>query len=503
MRVNAFLAWSLIMILALSQFPGAARAGLVRKVLLPSPGSSLVALRVLVETGAAYDPEGKQGLASLTATTIAEGGTRELTYSQVIEALYPTAATISVTVDKEVTVFSGTVHRDKLAEFYGILVDVLCAPRFDPEDFERERENHINYLTKVLAGNDDESLGKELLGLLLYEGHPYGHVNQGTVKGLSSLVLEDLVDFHGKYFTRDRIVVGIAGGYPQELISWVDRDFGSLPQGKAERLSIEAPDPFEGVQVLICEKPCRATAISIGFPIEIDRGDPDFYPLLVANSYLGEHRTFNGVLMKKIRGERGLNYGDYSYIEHFVQDGGSTFALPNLMRSTQYASIWIRPLAHEHAHFALRAALRELDRLTCGDVDGQALEATKSFLTNYSKLWVQTLTRRIGYKMDSAFYGIDDYILEIQKRVPALTLDKVIGASMKYLGKGRLKIAIVTEDAAALREKLLSQAASPITYEGKTLPPEVLAEDADIATYTLRIAPENVHIVKADQLFLE
>ena len=53
------------------------------------------------------------------------------------------------------------------------------------------------------------------------------------------------------------------------------------------------------------------------------RRDDDFYALAVANSYLGEHRTFNGKLMQDLRGKRGLNYGDYSYIEDFIQEGGS------------------------------------------------------------------------------------------------------------------------------------------------------------------------------------
>ena len=57
-----------------------------------------------------------------------------------------------------------------------------------------------------------------------------------------------------------------------------------------------------------------ATAVSAGFPTRVTRKDDDWYPLLVANSYLGEHRTFNGVLMNELRGKRGLNYGDYSYI---------------------------------------------------------------------------------------------------------------------------------------------------------------------------------------------
>jgi zinc protease len=91
--------------------------------------------------------------------------------------------------------------------------------------------------------------------------------------------------------------------------------------------------------VTVVEKPtAEATAISLGFPLEITRSDQDFYPLLVANTYLGDHRTFNGVLMNELH-KRGLNYGDYSYIEAFHQDGGSTFALPNVSRRQQSFSI--------------------------------------------------------------------------------------------------------------------------------------------------------------------
>jgi zinc protease len=43
------------------------------------PGtSSLVTFRILFTTGSAYDPAGKEGLAALTASMLAQGGTRSL-----------------------------------------------------------------------------------------------------------------------------------------------------------------------------------------------------------------------------------------------------------------------------------------------------------------------------------------------------------------------------------------------------------------------------------------
>ena len=135
------------------------------------------------------------------------------------------------------------------------------------------------------------------------------------------------------------------------------------------------------------------------------RRDDEFYALALANSYLGEHRTFNGKLMQDLRGKRGLNYGDYSYIEDFIQEGGSTFPVPNNPRRQQDFSIWIRPVPTDKAVFALREALWELDRLLKDGMSREDFETTRSFLLNYSKLWVQPSSRRLGYAIDGEFYG--------------------------------------------------------------------------------------------------
>ena len=52
----------------------------------------LVALRVVLRAGSQNDPPGKEGLAALTAAMVAEGGTKSLTYDQLLDAFYPMAA---------------------------------------------------------------------------------------------------------------------------------------------------------------------------------------------------------------------------------------------------------------------------------------------------------------------------------------------------------------------------------------------------------------------------
>jgi zinc protease len=241
-----------------------------------------------------------------------------------------------------------------------------------------------------------------------------------------------------------------------------------------------------GLDVTIIEKPTDSTAISLGFPIDVTRRDDDYYSLAVANSYLGEHRTFNGKLMQDLRGKRGLNYGDYSYIEDFIQEGQGAFPVPNNPRRQQYFSIWIRPVPHDKAVFALRGALWEFDRLLKQGISAADFDVTRSFLRNYSKLWVQTLPRRLGYAMDGAFYGRKDLVTELEERLPKLTVDQVNQVVRKHLDAPGFRVVIVTRDAAGLRDALLSGRPTPITYDTQGTPEEVLAEDKQIAAFPLR-----------------
>ena len=253
---------------------------------LQTPNSPLVTLRVMVETGSVDDPDGKHGLNALTALMIGRGGTAELTYEELTTTLYPWAASIGVQYDKEVTTIIGEVHRDHLEPFYEIFRDLLVAPRLDMADFERNRDFLTNAIVSTLRGNDDEELGKQTLNALLYEGHPYAATEMGTERGLGSITLDDIRAFYGRQYIWDHVLVGVAGGYPDGLLARIERDLaGALPEadGAATPRVLPSPRALDGLELLLVEKDAIATAISIGFPIDITRADDDFYPLMVAN----------------------------------------------------------------------------------------------------------------------------------------------------------------------------------------------------------------------------
>ena len=470
------------------------------KVLLPSAASPLVAVRVVFRTGSIDDPAGKEGLAALTATIMAEGATRTRTYPEVIDALYPIAGDVGVQVGKEMTTFYGTIHRDNLARYAAILEDSILRPKFADEDFQRHRQDASDEISKSLRGNDDEELGKETLNVMLYGGTPYGHPQEGTVEGLKAITVEDVKSFYRTHFTRDRLTVGLAGGYPAAFAEAFAAAFDALPASGAPPAALRPQAPLEKTSVVLVEKDARANAVSIGAPIDVTRSDDDFYPLWVANSYLGEHRTFNGVLMNQLRGVRGLNYGDYSYVENFVQEGGSTFPVPNIARREQYFSIWIRPVVPENTWFAVRAALYHLDKLESEGISEKDFQATRKFLETYNKLWTQNASRRLGYAIDAKYYG-KDVQKELERRLPSMTKADVDAAVRRHLPKGKFQIAVVTDHAEKFRSELLSGAPTPIHYDTKGTPEAVLAEDKTIEKFPIAVKPEDVRVVPASEMF--
>ena len=124
-------------------------------------------------------------------------------------------------------------------------------------------------------------MGKEALNALLYAGHPYASPTVGTEEGLAALNLDDVRAFHREHYTRARALVGVAGGYPDGFVERVEREIlDRLPVAGTERAPLQAPRGLDGRELLLVDKDAIATAISIGFPIDLTRAGDDFYALM-------------------------------------------------------------------------------------------------------------------------------------------------------------------------------------------------------------------------------
>jgi zinc protease len=462
-----------------------------------------VMIKLLFTTGAANDPKGKEGLAELAASMITDAGSKSMRVDEIQKALYPMAGSFNSLVDKEMTTFTAVVHKDNLQKFLDIVLPQLLTPGFRDEDFSRIKDAQLNGLENDLRGSNDEELGKEELQNVIFAGTPYGHTPLGTVNGIKSITLDDVKKFVADNYKATNVVVALSGDYPDTLTKRLSADLGTLGAGPEEMTIAQLPaingHKATGLEVEIVKKDTRATAISLGHPIPVTREDPDFAALNLARVWLGEHRASMGRLYDRIRETRGLNYGDYAYVEYFNRPGFQFFPSANIARRSQLFEIWIRPVVPTNAQMALRIALYETQKMIDNGLSQEDFDNTKNYVMKNVYLLTSTQGQRLGYALDSWWYGMPDYVDYMRAQYSKLTRQQVNAALKKYLSAKNMSVVIITKDAEGLRDTLLKDEPSSIKYDAPK--PELAQEDKVIGSYKLNLKPENVKIVNVEDVF--
>ncbi|MGE5682990.1 MAG: M16 family metallopeptidase [Bacillota bacterium] len=488
---------------------------------LKLPKSNKIIIKLMFKNGSITDPAGKEGLTYTTANTITQGGTNEFTFNQIQDKIFPWAAYYYVTVDKEVSIFTFAVPADFIKDFYPIVKGLMLTPSFNEADFKRVKVNQQNYVDQVIRASSDEEYSKKALEDLLFRGTNYQHKKEGTSQGVKNISLEDVKSHYKNFFTNNNLTIGIAGNYSDEFLSTLKKDLQGLSNHKPAIPVPGTANKPDGINVeIIAKDNAFGSAIFTGLPMNLTRKNDEFAALMVANSFLGEHRKSYALLYKKLRETRSMNYGDYSYIEWYENGGSNMLPPAGVPRSSNYFSIWIRPvqIAKQlklqykelenvnvgHAHFALRMALKAVDDLVKYGMTKEDFEATRTFLRSYIKLYIQTPSNQLGYLLDSKFYGRKDYIKEMDELLSKLTLDDVNNAIKKYWTVENMFVTIVTDksEAPELARSLKENLSSPMTYSNIVkagLPKEVLTEDEEVANFKLNV--KNVTIINSADTF--
>jgi zinc protease len=483
--------------------------------------SNKVVFKVRFDNGSVADPAGREGLTYATASLMAQGGAGGMSYADIQDLLYPWAASYAVLVDKQVTTFTFQVPADFAGEFYPVVKNILLAPNFEEQDFSRVMTQQQNYVDQVVRASSDEDYSKFALEHLLFRGGNMQHLVQGTSASVESITLDEIKAHYQRAFTRNNVSMGMAGNYSQDMLDQLKADLSELPDAEFEPPAPSGARQPTGIEVEIISKDdAFGSAIFTGAPLGITRADDEFAALMIANSWMGEHRKSYSRLYEKLRETRSMNYGDYSYIEWYSQ--GGLFQLPpsGVPRSSNYWSIWIRPvqiaeqlkaqypeladISVGHAHFALRLAIREFALMIENGMSEEDFEATRTFLRSYTKLYAQSPAQQLGWMMDSRFYGRENYLAKLDTLLAETTLEQVNAALRKHWQTENMFVTIVTDDSEArpLASSLISNAPSPMSYSELVksgLPPEVLAEDEEVATYPLNV--RSVTIVLSAETF--
>jgi zinc protease len=495
--------------------------------------SPLLEIRVMVKAGSAHDPAGMEGLAAITANAVLEASfgdaakptTKEMLAS--ITSPWGSGARPEVLLGKESTTFSMTVPREVLDAFVAqIFAPMFTQPHFAADEVSRLLSEAKTQISSSLRYENIEFVGLEAIDNYLFDGTSYAHPVGGSVRGLDKITPDAARAFYGQFYQPGNMILGVSTT-DEAVIDKLSVALAAAgkPEGKRTKLAFakpSAPAPVSGREMTVVGMPdAGATAIHLAFPLPVDRTHEDFWPLYVAGVYFGTHRDGHGQLYELIRQERGYNYGDYAYVEHFAYRPYYLFQPFNTPRTQQYFSIWIRPVGDDYAHHLLKAAVCELENLVVNGVTAQHVEASKNKAKVLYLNLAETGSRLLEARVDDAWWGMSPgYLDGYLARIDAVTTEQVNDVVRRYLSAENLKIVVVTdaEKAQAFADAVLAggvatgktladyQVASH-QQDGETIYelPEsrvrTLQRDALWANYRLGIGADRVQVVPVEALF--
>ena len=196
---------------------------------LKQVNSSKIVVKLMFNNGSICDPVGKEGLTYTTAQLITQGGTGEWTFSDIQDKIYPMAAEYNSSVDKEVSIFTFEFHKDWMEKFYPIMIGLITNPSFSQSDFDRLKNNQQAYVDQIIRASSDEEYSKKAFEDFLFRGTNYQWMVQGKSVSVASITLEDVKNQYKNYFTKNNMMIGIAGDYPESFLEKLKSDLNKLP----------------------------------------------------------------------------------------------------------------------------------------------------------------------------------------------------------------------------------------------------------------------------------
>ena len=167
-----------------------------------------ITLQLGVPAGRRVEPDGKAGLAQLTAAMMNEG-TAKLTAEEMASQLDTLGSSITVNAGLYGTTISLNTLTKYLPQTLALFEQRLLQPNFTESDFKRLKKQMLEGI--VYEHQSAEWLANQATRDVLFKGTVFSRPAEGTQASINAITLQDVKDFYHRYYTpngADVVVVG-------------------------------------------------------------------------------------------------------------------------------------------------------------------------------------------------------------------------------------------------------------------------------------------------------
>jgi zinc protease len=427
----------IILLLALSQILWAHiafSAEIVRKTTLSNGLTLVVAernqlptihLQVLVRAGSSVDTADQLGLANLTAELLLQGtATRDAT--QISRRIESVGGSLTSAADLDFTSLHLAVLKKDLPLGMELLADILLNPQFAEPEVGRKIVEMKARLKRM--EEEPRQIAQLAFARGLFRDHPYAHPVEGSVATLDKLTRVDIQRFFQSYYRPNNTLITIVGQTTlEEATGFLEKGLGGWQASPIQKPPLAPPQGLVRQEVVKIDRSSSQANILWGH-LGVNRGNPDYYTLLVMNYILGGG-GFVSRLMDQIRDNLGLTYGIYSHFEAREFPGAFEIALETKNQNTNQAVAEIR---------------KEIKKFLEKGVTATELDEAKAYLTGSFPLRMDTNAKMVKLLSAIEFYGLGlDYPEKYPQLINQVTGEEILRVTRQYLQPEKFLLVVV------------------------------------------------------------
>ena len=390
----------------------------------------LVAFEIKLDGGMLLDPAGKAGTANLLAELLLKG-TATKTPKQLEQEIQLLGATLQTNASETAVTISGSVLSKHYDALMALVTEVLLSPRFDEAEFALAKDDVINQIEQIKA-NPNAIAAAEFKALLYGNAHPFAQTPLGEKESVTAISLDDVKAFYWKNISPSLAKFHVVGdiepsAVKQALVTlnsaWVPKKV-SLP-------NVSEPSLPETSQLFFYDVPDAKQSVLYFGHAGPKATHSDAYLASVMNYRLGGG-GFASQLMQELRENKGYTYG-----------------IRSSFSSDQYTGEFIiKSAVRSNVTLEATQAIQDILLSYGNGYSSEDLEVTKGFTLKSGARAFETLGAKLNMVDEISDIGLpNDYVLQQQAEVKALTVDDVKRLYNAYVHPGKMIYLVVGDKA--------------------------------------------------------
>jgi zinc protease len=416
----------------------------------------IVAIGLVVRSGATNDPSSRPGLTDMTASMLTEG-TATRSSREIAEEIEALGSELGGTASREYVALWTETLTSQWPGALEIMADVATHPSFPPEELERVRKERLTDLSRI-GDNPMTIAGRASRALLYGQGSAYGHPLSGTVESIEGMTRDELAGHYAAHCGPENATLIVVGDVSEdEVLSNAEKYFGEwASSGATNGVPTDAGvDTTTPTTIYLADKPGAAQSVVRAGFLTIPRHHPDYHVLNFVNYVFGGHHA--GRLEMNLREDKGYCYGYRSSIDWLT--GPSSLVAGGAVQT----DVTKEALAETLKEFADIRDERPVGKQEFSDARDDLLRRLPSQFETHGQT-IQQLTRIVVFDLP------DSYFSEYVEQLEALSLDEVLRVAHERIDDAHLKILVVGDKSLVepgLQE--LGLPVVPVDYEGREL----------------------------------